>query len=244
MKYNVPSFLKRSGDSLLFNLPDKEFVFYIPEDYFKTSISIIDGSYLSTLGVCNYCIRDSVTKKDSGIKTFNFPTIFLSKPDRIEKVKGLKLKSNLDETDYRIAIYVLDDEVVSSVKVPQIIDNVETFFKMMLITGKIPTGIRYDEIHNYFKDNINLAGSDYGINMQLFGVVISEICRDPKDISIPFRLTKMEDMSAFKSISIKGVPNYVSPFVSLTSENFDESLITSITMDSDKYSPLEKILTM
>ena len=244
MAYRVPAFLKRSGDSLLFNLVDKECVFYIPEEFFSTNnIALIDGAYLSTLGIFNYCIRDIITKKDSGIKTFNFPTIFLSKPDRIEKVKGLKLK-NLDEMDYRLAIFKLNDEVVSSVKVPQIIDNVEILFKLFLITGRIPAGLRYDKLQNYFKENINLNGADYGIQMQLFGIVFSELCRDPKDISKPFRLSKMEDMTNFKSISVKGIPNNVSPFVSLTSENFDESLMSSIIMDQDKYSPLEKILTL
>ena len=93
-----------------------------------------------------------------------------------------------------------------------------------------------------FKENIKLNGSDYGINMQLFGIIVYEICRDPKDLSKPFRLAKNDNMNDYRPISIKAVPNYVSPFVSMTSENFDESLVASVTMDQNKPSPLEKIL--
>ena len=56
------------------------------------------------------------------------------------------------------------------------------------------------------------------------------------------RLSNNDNMNDYKPVSIKAIPNYVSPFVSITSENFDESLIASVTMDQNKPSPLEKIL--
>jgi len=80
--------------------------------------------------------------------------------------------------------------------------------------------------------------------MQLFGIMQSELCRDPKDLSRPFRLTDMKDMNAYKHVSIKEIPNYISPYVSITSENFDESLMASILIDDKdiKSTPLEKII--
>ena len=241
MAYDVPKFLKRKDDALLFNNPDGELVFYVPEYYFKSRIAEIYGAYYSFIGICNYSIFDK-NGNNNGLHEFNFPTIFMCKPYEVEKISNVKLTKNVDPSDYRLLKFKYGDEVVTSVKVPQIIDNVEILFKAFLISGKIPTTIPYDKLHEYFKENINLNGSDYGINMQLFGIIVSEICRDPKDLSKPFRLSNNDNMNDYRPISIKTVPNYVSPFVSFTSENFDESLIASITMDSDKYSPLEKIL--
>lgn len=241
--YDIPKFLKRDGESLKFNIEDSELVYYVPENYFTSDIAVISGDYVSLLGVFNYSIFDK-NGKNNDLHLFNFPTIFLCKPYTVEKLKNVKLTKNTKPADYRMLKFAYNDVVVVSVKVPQIIDNVETFFKMALISGKMPTTIPYNEAHDYFPENIKLNGSNYGINMQLFGVVISELYRDPKDITKPFRLAKNDDMFDYQLISIKEIPNYISPYVSITSENFDESLIAAITMKDDKASPLEKIVTM
>jgi hypothetical protein len=60
-------------------------------------------------------------------------------------------------------------------------------------------------------------------------------------------MTDMKDMNAYKLISIKLIPNYISPYTSIISENWDESLISAILMKDKEdlpYSPLEKIVTM
>ena len=240
MAYDVPSFLKRKDDSLLFNNKEGELIFYIPEYYMKSRIVTVYGPYYSLLGIFNYTIVDK-NGKNNGLHDFNFPTIFMCKPYETEKLTNVRLTKNVDPSNYILLKFKYEDEVVTNVKVPQIIDNVEVFFKTFLISGKIPNTIPYDKIHEYFKENINLNGSDYGVNMQLFGIIISEICRNPGDVSKPFRLSN-SNLNDYKSISIKMIPNYISPFVSITSENFDESLIASITMDQDKHSPLEKVL--
>lgn len=238
----LPAFLRRNGDSLLFN-GEGEFIFYVPEDYFSSNIAIVYGAYISMLGICNYTIINK-SGKDNGMHPFRFPTIFLCKPYTTEKIKNFKILKTSDPSDYRLLKFKNGDEIVTSTKVPQIIDNVETFFNMFFVSGKIPNTIPYNVIHEYIKENMNLNGSDYGVNNQLFGLLISELCRDPKDLSRPFRLTNMEDMNAYKPISIKKIPDYVSPYVAITSENFDESLMAAILSEEDKYSPLEKVLTL
>lgn len=239
----IPNFLKRQGDSLLFDLPDSEFIFYVPEDFFgNEKIAVIVGTQVSMIGICNYTIIDK-NGKNNGLHPFTFPTIFLCTPYKIEKLKGVKLTSDSEKSDYRLLRFRQGDMVVNSIKVPQIIDNVETFFKMFFITSKIPTTIPYDQLQNYFPENIKLNGSSYGINMQQFGMAISEVARDKKDMSKPFRLSGSTDMHDYKPVSIKTIPNYISPFVSITSENFDESLMGAVLSKESKYSPLEKVLT-
>ena len=85
------------------------------------------------------------------------------------------------------------------------------------------------------------------------GLLYSKICRDPEDISKPFRLSKTinSKMTGYTPISIKEASKYISPFVSLTSENMDESIISAVLLTEDekngkphKESPLERVITM
>jgi hypothetical protein len=57
----------------------------------------------------------------------------------------------------------------------------------------------------------------------------------------------MKDLHKYTAISIKTVPKYISPYTSLTSENWDDAIRGAVLL-SDKVektpeSPLEKILT-
>lgn len=239
--YDVPKFLKRDGDALVFNLDNEELVYYIPEVYFSRKFAIIVGEYVNLMGVFDYTIQKIDGKSNNGLHRFYFPTIFLCKPGEMEKVKNIKLTDYTEPQDYRLLKFKKGDQAVVSVKVPQNVENAEEFYSMF-IYEKLPNTIPYDKLQDYFIDNINLNGSDYGLNIQLFGIIISEICRDPKDPQKLFRNTNIKSMNAYKSIGIKQIPKYVSPFTSITSENFDESIVNAIVNKNVRYSPLEKLL--
>lgn len=238
--YKVPPFIKRDGDALLFSEPDKELLFYVPEVYFERSNAIIVGEYVNILGIMDYTIVDK-NGKNSGLKSFYFPTVFLTKPSSIEKIKKVKLTDNSNEDDYRVLRYKQNDQVVVSVKVPQSINNVEEFYKLFT-SGKLPTTIKYDNMHNYFTDSIALNGASYGVSLQLFGILISEMCRSQKDIKKPFRLSNSNDMTAYQTVNIREIPRYVDPYASITSENWDEAVVSSIINKDHKNSPMEKLL--
>lgn len=240
--YNIPKFLRRDKDALLFN-GDGELVFYVPEIYFERSYAVIMGEYVNLLGILDYAVFNE-NGKHNGLKPFRFPTIFLARPSSIEKLKGVKLTKYSEQQDYRLLKFKKGDQVVVSVKVPELIDNVEEFYKLFL-TGNLPTTIPYDKIHEYFIESIQLNGAGYGVSNQLFGLIVSEMCRDPRDLTKPFRLSSAidEDMTAYKAVSIKDIPKYISPYTSITSENWDESVISAIINKNAKSTPLEKLLT-
>ena len=269
----LPAFLKRNGESLEFALDnDAEFIFFVPEVYFDShKIASIYGNRVSLMGICNYTILDK-NGKSNGLHPFTFPTIFSTEPYRIDKKKNFNIYKALkeetvlddddsderidveadpdvtdleeDSADYRLFRYKKGDKIVVSVHVPHDILNVETFFELFLITAKIPTTIPYDKLHEYFIENASLNDFNYGLNMQIFGILVSEIARCKNDISKPFRLSNTKDLHAYKPISIKLTPKFVSPFVSITSENFDMSLMGAVTTDNNYSTPLEKILMM
>lgn len=238
-EYQVPKFLRRDGDALLFN-DDGELIFYVPDTYFDRGDAFIVGEYVNLIGIFDYSVFDK-NGKNNGLHRFNFPSVFLSKPYTIEKQKGIKLTASQPPTDYRLLRFKKDDAVVVSVRVPQSNSNIEDFYKIFLY-GKLPRTIPVDKLHEYFIDNINLNGADYGVNLQMFGFIFSEMCRDPKNLSRAFRHTKYTDPTAYTMISIMDLPKYISPNQSIGSQNWDSAIVGAINNPTNVESPLEKLL--
>lgn len=256
MAMQVPDFLKLDGESLLYNKNDEsELLFYIPEVFFddstKNPIARIDGEYVSCLGLFNWNIisKSGVLGK---FRLFNFPTMVLSKPSDIDKVKNLSLGDEIAPDNYTILRFRYGDEVISQIHVPQLVDNVELFYKLAVISSKIPNTISYKDGWEIFLKNAELNGINYKLSAQLFGILWSELCRDPNNIANPFRLSKEVDQKKYFSynpISIKMSPKYISPYTAIISENFDEGIMAAdiLSTKSDKDlldSPLEKIVMM
>lgn len=242
MAYDVPKFLRRDGDALKFNETGKTFIFYVPEKYFTTKDALIVGEYVNLLGILNYEIIDDKTGKSViGMKLFNFPTVFLCRPSTIEKQKALQLNKNSEPMDYRVLKFKKDDEVVTSVKVPEDISNVESFYNL-LMRGNLPNTIPYNELQNIVNENMKLNGYSYGITLQLIGVLISELYRSSRNVDIPYRLSGSKDQLDYTAIDIRQIPKHISPFISLTSENWDEAVIGAVMTKNTKDSPMEKLL--
>ena len=108
--YKVPSFLRKEGDSLVFN-QEGEFIFYVPEIYFDRGDAIIVGEYVNIIGIMDYAIFDK-DGKNKGLKRFYFPTVFLTKPYQMDKMKNVKLTTSQPAKDYRLLRYKKDDVIV------------------------------------------------------------------------------------------------------------------------------------
>lgn len=247
----LPNFLKQDGYAIKYNVNDgSELIYYVPEEFFnnttKNPIAQVEGEYVSMLGLCMWGIVDK-NGKIGELRLLKIPTIFSCKPYTVDKVKEVKLDKSNTYEDYRILRFKYGDEVISNVRTEQNIDNAELLFKLIVFTAKIPTLVSYEDIWKLFIENADMNGFSYGLNIQLYCMLTSVICRNPKDISEPFRYTSMKDMHDYKPISIRTVPKYISPFTAITSENFDEGVRSSILLSKmpEKdipYSPLEKVL--
>lgn len=241
-------FIKKKGEALLYS-GTGEFVFIVPEMYFEKTrkCAIIEGEYINLFGAIDYTIlkegESDVTKR---IHRFFFPSMFYTKPGRMEKVKSLKIGDNEPE-DYRLLFYKDNDidEVVTSVKTPVNIEHVERMFHLFIENGHINKNIPYDKLQDYFFENMRLNGGSYKISAQLFGLVISELCRDPHNLSNKFSHSGAinNSMNSYKPIPIKEVPKYISPYQAIVSENWDEGIMGAIMNDNNIASPMEKIMT-
>lgn len=239
MAERIPDFLKRDGDSILFN-KDGELIFYVYDDFFQKEYAIIKGEYVNLIGILDYAIFDE-KGKNSGLKRFYFPSVFLTKPYTIDKMKNVQLTKTQAPTDFRLLRYKKGDQVIVSTKTPEMADTVEDFYKVFLY-GKLPTTIPYGKMQDYFTKNAAINGVKYGISLQVFGMVVSEQCRDPKHPEIPFRLTKFTDDTAYRPISIIDAPKMISPHQSITSQNWDAALVGAIMHPTDVNSPLETLV--
>lgn len=236
----IPSWLKRDKDSIIYN-GDGYFAFFVPENYFigkNTAKAIIMGEYVNLFGILDYQLFTDNDKSNGPVRCFKFPSVFLSKPSSIEKAKNIKLTDWTDSKDYRVLKYRKGSQIVVSTKVPQDLQNVEFFYSLFL-GGNLPTTIPYEELYTYLTENIELAGESYGITNQLLGIVVSEMARDPNNLEKAFRNSKAEH---YKAIDIKDIPKFISPYSAITSENWDEAVVSAIENKSTKDIPMEKIL--
>ena len=240
-KYKVPSFLKRDDESLLFNNNEGELIFFVPDIYFTRGDAVEYGDFIDIIGVFDYTITDK-NGKYTKLHNFRFPTVFQTKPYEIEFVKGLKLTKDTEPQDYRLLKYQKNDVVVVSVKVPQNVVNMEQFFKLAVINSRIPSTVPYDKFHEYFIENAKLNGSSYSLSLQLFGILISKVVRDKKDISKPFRLAKSTNMHDYVTMSVADIPKYMSPYAAVTSQNWDEAVMAAVLSKEKDISPMQQIM--
>lgn len=243
----LPSYIKVQDEAVYYS-GDGEFLLFVPDSYFTKKIAVIEGEFVELIGILNQSIIHPPKDNDitKHLKLFYFPSRFITKPGRIEKVKGLQLTKNY-KSDFHVFHYTNnnEDQIIVSTKVPEDITNVEDFFRVFVNAGDIPTSMHYKDLWKPFIDSMSINGSSYGLPAADFGLLISELCRDPKDINKPFRLGKSldEDDTSYIPVSVKYIPKLVSPFTSLTSENFDEAMIGAIMNQNNIPTPLERVLT-
>ena len=226
-------FYKEDKNRLIFN-DDGECIYFVPENYFDTKIAEIYGDTISLLGIFDYAVYD---KNGKIIKQglFKLPTVFECRPSSVTK-ETLTLKGYDEETKYKALHFIKGDEMICSLDVVKSVDNAEKF-TTMLMRSKLP-----ESIQNLIQANADMNDLNYKVSPQLYGILISVLCRDPKDLTKSFRLSGEKDMKNYKSISILKVPKYVSPYAAITSENADESIAAAMTVKSNVSSPLEKAM--
>lgn len=239
---DIKKFLKFNGDGYEFT-GDGEFVFYVPAFFFDKKYAVMKGEYIDIFGLLNYTIRDK-SGKNNGLHMLKFPSVFTTKPSRIEKVTNIKLTKNTKEMDYKLLIFKKGDLIIAHNKVPQVVEYCEMFFKMF-IYADIPATLQYEEIPSLFNANMKINGFSYGLNMQLFGILVAELYRDPTDKNKLLRNSSNKDFNTnYQAITVFDAPKNISPYVAVTSQNWDKAVVSAIMTKNNKYSPLERLFTI
>lgn len=235
----MASFFKEENDKVIFS-GDGELIYYIPEKYFEINIASQVSENIEVMGIFSYGLFDKSGKKLK-VDRFKCPTMISCKPSFITKESNYHLEGTKGAQAYRMLHFKNGDELICNENIPMNIENVEKFMSL-LIRANLPENIPYNELYDYIIKNAEYNGFNYKVSGQIIGVLISELCRDPRDLSKPFRLTSMNDMNDYKAISITKVPKYTSPYTSITSENADEAIASALTTSGSAESPLENIM--
>ena len=237
----IPKFVKVVKDSVLYD-GDGFFNLYVPDKHFDLKIARYMGEYIELLGVVDYAIEDKNGKLGK-LHRFYIPTMFTCKPHDVVKLTSIRLTKNTKPQDYRVLKFTKGDPIIVSTKVPRGVSNMEALVNLFIITGNINPNIPYDQLQNIMIDNAKANGASYDMTMQIWGIVISEICRDPSDHTKSFRTSGIKDMNGYESISVKTISQMDSPFSALSSENFDDSIVRAMLSENESKSPLEGLLT-
>ena len=235
----MPTYVKHEDNKAIF-VGDGELIYYVPEKYFELNVASVIGEYVETMGIFSYAVF-SKSGHSGPVKAFKCPTMIKCKPSYIEKVNNFLLEGSKSKKSYRLLKFENGAELLSETAIPKDVGNVEKF-NNLFIRGNLPDNIPYNEIYEYILLNAELNGFNYKVSNQILGLIISELCRNPKDLSQPFRYTKMEDMLDYKTIRITEVPKYTSPYTAITSENPDEAIAAAMTTTGNAESPLEKVI--
>lgn len=242
MDNKLPSFMRLENEKLIFNGKNKELVAYIPEKFFERKLAEPEGEFIKTIGIFPYTVQDLNTGKNIGLKNFIYPTVITTMPGDMEKQKGIILTKNSDPEDFRIFRYRDGDVFLNSTKTVKFVGNVEKILNMIFILGYVPNTIPYDKISDTLIESMNIFGGDFGVNYQIIGLAISEVCRAKDNINIPYRLSGSTDLHEYKSTSLKNVSKLISPYTAIISEDPDESILFAMMNENPKETPLEKIL--
>ena len=157
--------------------------------------------------------------------------------------------NNKDKKKYMVLSYYKNDIFIENLNSIQKSDNTELFVKL-LNSGKLPPFIPYEKIFKMELDNCNFNGVSLGVPAVTMEMVISEIYRSKNDLSKPFRFAigknpKLSQLD-YKAINIKQIPSFSSTFASVTFEDINYSLVSSINRTKyekeETYSPIEETI--
>lgn len=241
------------GEFIVLNVPYAEA--YIPKSiygdpYKGNPIAYDYGDGIRTIGLFNIRFYDSDEQdRDSAkLRTFNYPNTITMYPSDKEIMK-LKLSPELDEDDYIVLKFYLDD-VIMSTKNQKNSKNCEAFMNL-LIKGKLPVGINYQDLYFGWEKNFEINDVNPGVPAILLQTIISENCRSKDDPMKQFRKVVNNDnvsMTDYTVYNMVDICSNSSVLNALAFERFGEMLTSSLLMSKEgvaqNTSPLEKVLTM
>lgn len=243
----------KNGNQILLNVPYAEA--YIPKSIFgdpesNATIASLYGDGVHTLGLFNmrFYNSDEDERTSAKLRTFNYPNTIDMYPTHIKKEK-LTLDPDMDEDTYYVLKFYLGDVVMYDL-VKKASQNCEKFLNI-LIQGKLPKGIEYQDIFFTWIKNLNINEVNPGVPSITMQIIISENARIKNNSAVQFRKiagkekTKISDYKIHNMVDVAGHNSVMS---ALTFNYFSDMLTNSLNMsksgEKQNKTPLEKVLSM
>ena len=251
----MPVLTTKKDGNIIVNVDRLEI--YIPKELFDAeridkdiehaavATSIGDGFKIIALMNARAAIKPGDKIEDSPLYTFNYPQVILTYPSSSSDEK-LALRRGDEPSDYKVLRYEQGD-ILMSAQIQKNGDNCTKFLNL-LIRGKIPDTIRYEDIFLLWKKNLLINDVNPGVPDVYLQFIISEIYRDKSDPRKRFRFIYGKDMKRndYTASNIRGVVSASSVFASQIFEHISRMMTTSINMSrrglKQDRSPIEKVL--
>lgn len=218
---------------------------YIPEKNFKRGVSEMVDVDVQTIGIFKLLSFDSLdVPYDDGeqkfIKhelVFKIPMTIKMCPTRITEVIKTEISESDDESEMeRVKYYVLEfnkgDRFIKSLNAQKHVKNLKSITSM-ITDNQLPKEIGYTDVAKLWTECSEING--YGsmkTNTAELELIISEIYRNPYDLSQPFRLYLAKnpgaDISSAKPIRVVDIAKNVSAFGSISSGDPVRGITSSI----------------
>jgi hypothetical protein len=237
-------------------LPTKEVIFtkpygeiIIPQSYIEHHIAEIIGQEIEIFGLFDILVWDTfeIEKYKPTVYHFKFPSKIRTSPSEIEN------KKFPGESENSIILKYTDGDVFIVSTAVQKDPNVARQMIDIIFNGYMPSTISYSDIYDFWTKVNDFNGVKINASEAVLELVISELCRDPNDLSQEFRKAIQKqyksnpgskiDLKSRKMVNIRDIPKYSSTFASLTSGNPSQGITSSIarrrTGKPDKETPVE-----
>ena len=247
MSSSLPSFLRLEKGKYIVDCSKLEV--YIPAEYLdgEMELATMTGKSMTVIGIFNLRAFSSDKDKKGKLYSLNLPMeITLNVEDNRQDT--IQVRKGSDPGDYIILSYEKGDVIIPDDNVIISEQSLRKFVKL-INGGKLPEGIRYRDLLQTYHSAMESGGVSLGVQSLLLEITISELCRDAKNPSRPFRMRagkEGDDESQFKMFSIKKIPQLSSTFAALAFEDVNESISSSIhrtrSGKDEKESPIEKTI--
>ena len=222
------------------------------EDPSPSSLAYNNGDSIVTLGIFYMRFFDtdedtSKLREKTKVRTLTYPNKIETFPTGQMTRETLTINGITDK--YRVLRYYKGDILMSAAS-QKSANNVELFTKLVM-AGKVPRSLSYDELYFTWKKNFEINAVNAAIPPVLIQAIISKVCRNPDNTSQEFRkLTgvKKVDPHNYIMLSMNQISAYSSVMTSMAFERFAEKLTTSLIMTKEgtqqERSPIEQVITM
>ena len=217
---------------------------YIPMTYFEgSSIAFNEGASIRTIGLVY--ARAFPGGKPGPIQLFNLPVIvkFMVYETKQETIRIRNKSIEVMTLQYMPKAYVLHQSVTKG-------REVAGAFLDMILAGKIPPTVNYNQVIDLWWRNLEIAGVSYKVPSKIFEMIIASIYRNPHDLKKRYGQYygshPNSDGYDYATGNVRSVVKQLSTFSGMVFEDNNSMISNGINNAAqgkeEPESPLEKII--
>lgn len=162
-----------------------------------------------------------------------------------------RLQNGMPELDYDVFILNSGDAFLYDVNHKESVDDIVFFIQKLVEGAKLPPTLSYEELMSVYLKALEVTkiNTKLGVNSVSLEFVMSELYRDKRNLSKPFRLSyngKSVGPYDYKMLRIVKIPEQNSVFTGITGEDTNQQLISAVLRSregrDERPSPIEEII--